>query len=111
MATQPDLWPPYMTTALAALYFKTTGALRVVRGRATDARTGQQKDVWRVLTGSDKNEAYQWLQTELGRIRSGAVAAAPSKTPFATYAVSLLERKVNAGTSRARRALRSGRTR
>ena len=69
----------------------------VVRGRATDARTGQQKDVWRVLTGSNKNEAYQWLQTELGRIRSSEVAAAPSKTPFATYAVSLLERKINCG--------------
>jgi integrase len=68
-----------------------------VRGRATDARTGQQKDVWRVLTSSNKNEAYQWLQTELARIRSGEVEAAPSKTRFASYAVSLLERKVNCG--------------
>ena len=69
----------------------------VVRGRATDARTGQQKDVWRVLTTSNKVEAHQWLRTELARIRAGEEAAAPSKTPFGTYAVSLLKRKVDCG--------------
>jgi site-specific recombinase XerC len=69
----------------------------VVRGRATDARTGRQKDVWRVLADSDKSEAYQWLQSELERIRSGEDTVAPSKTPFGTYAVSLLERKINCG--------------
>jgi integrase len=69
----------------------------VVRGRATDPRTGKQRDVWRVLVAGSKHEAYQWLQKELGRIRSGEFAPAASKTPFASFATSLLKRKIDSG--------------
>jgi len=68
-----------------------------VRGRATDPRSGRQKDVWRVLADSDKNESYRWLQAELARIRSGEVAVGPSRTPFSSYVVSLLKQKVDYG--------------
>ena len=69
----------------------------VVRGRATDPRSGRQRDVWRVLAESDKSAAYQWLQAELARIRTGGAAAAQSRTPFASYVVSLLKRKIDCG--------------
>jgi hypothetical protein len=45
----------------------------VARGRATDPRTGKQRDVWRVLIAGSKHEAYQRLQEELGRIRSASL--------------------------------------
>jgi hypothetical protein len=38
----------------------------VVRGRATDARTGRRKDVWRVLTNSDKERSVP-MASDLAR--------------------------------------------
>src|SRR6266508_3870636 len=42
----------------------------LVRGRATDPRTGKQKEVIKPLDVADAATAYEWLQRELARIRS-----------------------------------------
>ncbi len=47
-----------------------------------------------MLSDSTAEEALLWLREEQKRIRCGAIAAASSKTPFATYATSLLKRKI-----------------
>lgn len=69
----------------------------VVRGKAQCPRTGKQKDIWRVLPDATAEEALLWLREEQKRIRTGASSAPLSRTPFATYATSLLKRKVARG--------------
>ena len=69
----------------------------VVRGKAHCPRTGKQKDIWRVLPDASAEQALLWLREEQKRVRHGTVAAPSSKTPFATYATSLLKRKIARG--------------
>lgn len=69
----------------------------VVRARAMNRRNGKQTEIWKVLPDKTASEALQWLDSERARIRDGIDKAKPSKTPFATFAVSLLERKIKAG--------------
>lgn len=69
----------------------------VVRGKAQCPRTGKQKDIWKVLPDATAEQALLWLREEQKRIRSGTAAAPSSRTPFATYATSLLKRKVARG--------------
>ena len=69
----------------------------VVRGKAQCPRTGKQKDIWKVLPNASAEEALLWLRTEQKRIRTGAGPAPSSRTPFASYATSLLKRKVARG--------------
>ncbi len=68
----------------------------VVRGRAMDSRTGRLKEVTKVLPNATAKEAFDLLHEELERIRSSAAAAPSASVPFATYAVSLMERKIAA---------------
>src|SRR4029077_8354608 len=69
----------------------------VVRGRARCPRTGKQRHIWKVLPEATPEQALLWLKEEQKRIRSGITAAPSSKTPFATYATSLLKRKIARG--------------
>jgi site-specific recombinase XerC len=68
-----------------------------VRSRVTDPRTGKMKEIWKVLPDLDAPTALLWLKEEEGRVRAGVVVEASPKVPFATYAVSLLKRKIAEG--------------
>ncbi len=67
----------------------------VVRGRATDGKTGKQKDIFRALPEADAPMALKWLRDEQTRIRAGADDS-PEKPRqrFAEFAASLFEHKV-----------------
>ena len=43
----------------------------VVRGRATDSKTGKQKDIFRALPEANEQTALKWLRDEQARIRAG----------------------------------------
>ncbi len=68
----------------------------VVRARVTDPRTGKKIDLAKVLPDLKASEALNWLEQERAMIREGNSRVAQSQTRFATYAVSLLERKIRA---------------
>jgi integrase len=67
----------------------------VVRGRATDGKTGKQKDIFRALPEANEQTALKWLRDEQTRIRAGADDS-PEKPRqrFAGFAASLFEHKV-----------------
>ena len=67
-----------------------------VRLRMTNPRTGKMTELWKVLPEVSAAGALHWLEQERARIRQGESRVAPSLTRFATYAVSLLERKIRA---------------
>jgi hypothetical protein len=73
------------------------GGGHLLRGRATDFRTGKQKEVMRVVRDTDAAGAYKQLQKALDDIRSGQGRAAQSRIRFDEYAGSLFERKVAKG--------------
>jgi hypothetical protein len=68
----------------------------VVRARVISLRTGKKTDLWRVLPDSTAAGALQWLEQERERLRHGERRVSESRTPFASYAVSLLDRKIRA---------------
>ncbi len=67
----------------------------VVRGRATDNKTGKQKEIFRVLPEANEQTALKWLRDEQERIRAG-IEDSPEKPKqrFAEFAASLFEHKV-----------------
>jgi len=67
----------------------------LIRGRAKDPHTGKLKLVKKRVNDVDSAEAYNILQAELKRIRSGKRESTPIS--FGDYSVSLLERKVAKG--------------
>lgn len=69
----------------------------LVRGRATDPRTGKQKEVRMTLLDVDAKTAFERMQEALDKIRAGESLAEPPKLRFGDYAVSLLERKIATG--------------
>jgi hypothetical protein len=66
----------------------------LVRGRAVDRRTGKTVQVRFNLPDADATAAYDALQAELNRIRTGETLEEPTKTRFGDYAVSLLAAKI-----------------
>ena len=66
----------------------------LVRARVVDPTTGRMKEVRKVLPEADLGTAFKWLQDETARVKSGVVVQPKSKTRFASYVVSLLERKI-----------------
>src|SRR5687768_15318604 len=68
----------------------------VVRARVTNPRTGKKTDLWKVLPDLKAPQALHWLEQERTRIRQGNSRVVQSQTRFASYAVSLLERKIRA---------------
>jgi integrase len=67
----------------------------VVRGRATDSKTGKQRQVFRFLPEANQETALKWLRDEQARIRAG-VDSSPERPRqrFAEFAASLFEHKV-----------------
>jgi hypothetical protein len=72
----------------------------VVRARVKDPRTARVIELWKVLPEADADEALHWLLNERQRIRSGTERARKSKTLFADFAVSVFQRKADAGDFR-----------
>ncbi len=68
-----------------------------VRARALDPRTGKLRAVVKSLPEADDATAYKWLQDELRQTRAGVVKMQSPKVHFSSYAVSVLERKIEAG--------------
>ncbi len=69
-----------------------------VRGRATDPKTGKQREVTSVRAEDRAEGAFAWLRAELDRIRSGKTTAETVSRPrFNECAASMLERKVSRG--------------
>lgn len=71
-----------------------------VRGRATNPQTGEQEEIDRFVQADSAVEAFNYLQTELQRIRQGPPADSPvqpAMTSFAGFATSLFEEKVIEG--------------
>jgi hypothetical protein len=72
-----------------------------VRARVKDPRTGKMREVDRALPDVTKaREAFNWLQAELDKIRSGSVEASEGMPQFHKYAVDVFERKVALGKIR-----------
>lgn len=67
----------------------------LVRGKATDPRTGKQHQVLKPLDVATATEARGWLDAEQRRLRSGILAR--TLPTFSAYATSLTERKVGDG--------------
>lgn len=70
----------------------------LVRGRATDPRTGKQREVMRALDGDDPAVAFASLHAELRTVREGPTPSAPPR--FDEFAASLMARKIREGTIR-----------
>jgi hypothetical protein len=68
----------------------------VVRARVTNPRTGKKANIWKVLPELTAAQALGWLEEECARIRSAETRVVASQTRFASYAVSLLDRKITA---------------
>ena len=66
------------------------------RGRTTDPRTGKPREVSRFREQGTAREAYDWLQEQLGAIRSGTALEESQRIRFSEFAASLFERKVEA---------------
>jgi integrase len=67
----------------------------VVRGRATDSKTGKQKDLFRVFADANAEMALTRLREEQERLRSGSDQSPGKSRPrFAEFAASLFEEKV-----------------
>lgn len=67
----------------------------LIRAQPKDPRTGKKKEVRKVLRDATLGEAVRVLETEKARVREGV--GVPQKVRFADFAVSLLERKIEAG--------------
>jgi hypothetical protein len=81
----------------------------VVRARVTNPRTGKRIELWKVLPDLSAAEALHWLEQECEKVRT-ETRVEPSKTRFATYAVSLLERKIRARDIRSEAGIRKWQT-
>jgi len=69
----------------------------LIRGRATDPRTGQLKEVRRVIEVPGEAEASRILEDELDKVRAGGVEEKQKIPTFKSYSVSWLERRINRG--------------
>ena len=66
----------------------------LVRGRATDFRTGKKREILRTVKDTDAAGAYKQLQEALDEVRNGVVRPASRRMRFSEFAASLFERKV-----------------
>ena len=69
----------------------------LVRGRATDFRTGKQREILRTVKDTDAAGAYKHLQEALDEVRNGVERPASRRMRFSEFAASLFERKVLKG--------------
>jgi integrase len=75
----------------------------VVRARVKEGTTGKQKEIWKVICGTDAATALKWLKDEQGRVRAGVVLATSPSSRFSEFAASLFEHKVTVGDIRSAR--------
>jgi integrase len=73
-----------------------------VRGHSVDPRSGKMREInWALPNVSKARDAFAWLQGELEKIRTGAVADQPSIAPqFRAYAKTVFQRKLDLGKVR-----------
>lgn len=73
-----------------------------VRGRTVDPRSGKMREInWALPNVGKARDAFAWLQAELEKIRTGAVADQPSIAPqFRAYAKLVFQRKLDLGKVR-----------
>ncbi len=71
-----------------------------VRARVLNPKTGKQFEISKLLDYEDADEAREWLVEQMRVVRAGGPAAQRKKIRFSDFAVSLLERKINAGDIR-----------
>jgi hypothetical protein len=69
----------------------------LVRSRATDIRTGKQREVMRTVRDTDAAGAYRLLQEAVDEVRNGEARPASRRMRFSEFAASLFERKVLKG--------------
>jgi hypothetical protein len=69
----------------------------LVRGRATDFRTGKQREIMRAVKNTNAARAYKLLQEALDEVRSGTGKSVQRRMRFSEYAALLFERKVLKG--------------
>ena len=68
-------------TVLPGVWRRQAGGFHV-RGRVIDPRTGKMREVNRELPNMSRaKDAFRWLQTELDKIRAGAVTEARADIP------------------------------
>lgn len=84
--------------ALPGVYRRKAGGFRV-RGRITDPRTGQRREVCRVVDAARPRDAAAQLAAELAALRARVEGTASVATlpRFADYAAAIFERKVAEG--------------
>jgi len=66
-----------------------------VRARVTDPTTDKLVAIKKTLQTKDPLEAFQWLQGEIDRIRSGTLLPKRAKPRFSEFAALLLEEKLD----------------
>jgi len=72
----------------------------IVRGRATDPTSGKAREVMLLVAEGSADDARARLLAELDRVRSPPTPPAPSKMLFASFAASLMARKIRDGSIR-----------
>jgi hypothetical protein len=77
--------------------FSTPTGGHYVRARVTDPTTDKLVQIKKTLSTPDALEAFQWLQGEIDRIRSGVALPQPAKLRFSEFAAQLLEDKLKTG--------------
>jgi integrase len=83
-------------TQLPGVWLRQKGGY-LVRARVLDPTTRRQREIKKVLPNCSEADAFAWLEAEKARVRAGLVLAAPPRTHFGAYAVSVLERKIAMG--------------
>ncbi len=84
-------------TSLPGVYKKQTGG-HYVRSRVVDPRSGVMKTVEKSLPNEpDPKQAFAWLQAQRRRIQVAGTPATRLKPRFASYAASVLEKKIATG--------------
>jgi integrase len=68
-----------------------------VRARVIDPTTDKLVQIKKTLSTPDALEAFQWLQGEINRVRSGVALPQPAKLRFSEFAAQLLEDKLKTG--------------
>lgn len=80
--------------------FKTKKGTYLVRARVKDPMTGRAREIRKVLNVANERDAFDWLEEQKARIRVSVGSDHMRPPRFGDYAVSLLERKVQASEIR-----------
>ena len=84
------------TPVLPGVFKRKEGGF-LCRGRARDPRTGRLRDIKMTFLDTHAATAFERLQVELKKVRSGMADEVKTKIRLKNFAVSLVERKVELG--------------